>query len=140
MGAAAALRYRSDPRLTTDLDLLVDPTPGLAGSFREAGFEVREVADPGEQPDLLLIRGGGVRVDLIMATVEYQQIALGRAVEGALSVEDVIIHKLIAWRPRDRDDVASILRAGHPLDESYIDRWADDWDVEDRWNEARRSR
>ncbi len=28
----------------------------------------------------------------------------------------VIVHKLLAWRPRDRDDVASILAAGHDLD------------------------
>lgn len=140
MGAIAALRYRQDPRLTTDLDLLVDPVKGLAEAFRAAGFTVREIAEAGESPHLILIRGNGFRVDLIVATVAYQQLALDRAVEGALSAEDVIIHKLIAWRPRDRDDVASILRAGHPLDESYITRWANEWGVADRWDEALRGR
>lgn len=140
MGALAALRYRQDPRLTTDLDLLVEPVDGLGDAFRAEGFEVREVADAGEPPHLLLVRGKGVRADLIVAVVEYQQIALDRAIEGVLSVEDVIVHKLIAWRPRDRDDIASIFRAGHQLDESYIRLWADNWDVRDRWEEARRSR
>lgn len=79
-------------------------------------------------------------MDLIVATVEYQHLALDRAVEGALSVEDVIIHKLIAWRPRDRDDIASILRAGHHLDETYITHWADEWEVAHRWDEARKGR
>ena len=51
-------------------------------------------------------------------------------------VEDVLIHKLLAWRPRDRDDVRSILSVGHALDERYIERWADDWQVIDRWRAA----
>lgn len=50
------------------------------------------------------------------------------------------MHKLIAWRPRDRDDIASILEAGHVLDEQFIERWAGEWDVLDRWDQARRSR
>lgn len=39
--------------------------------------------------------------------------ALERAVDHVLTAEDVIIHKLIAWRPRDRDDIAAILDAGY---------------------------
>jgi hypothetical protein len=140
MGALAALRYRQDPRLTTDLDVLVEPMPDLSAAFRAAGFDVREVADTGEPPHLLLVRGQGVRADLLVASTEYQHVALDRAIDGVLSVEDVIVHKLIAWRPRDRDDVLSILRAGHRLDEPYIERWAGQWQVEDRWAEARRSR
>jgi hypothetical protein len=55
---------------------------------------------------------------------------------GAL--EDVIIHKLLAWRSRDRDDIASIFAGGTELDEGYIDGWVDAWEVRDRWEEARR--
>lgn len=139
MGAAAALRYRRDSRLTTDIDVLVEAGRDLGAAFRAAGFQVREVADPGETPHLLLVRGNGVRADLLVATVEYQRTALDRAVGGVLTVEDVIIHKLIAWRPRDQDDVVSILRAGHTLDEAYVERWAREWEVLDRWEEARRS-
>lgn len=140
MGALAALRYRGEPRLTTDLDVLVSPHPGLGEAFRLAGFDVREVADPGEAPHLLVIRGRGVRVDLLVVTTPYQQMALDRAVDGALSAEDVIVHKLIAWRPRDRDDIVSILRSGTPIDELYVERWAGEWEVADRWEQARRAR
>ena len=49
-----------------------------------------------------------------------------------------MIHKLLARRPRDRDDVASILEARHDLDEGYIVRWATEWGVADRWQLALR--
>jgi hypothetical protein len=74
----------------------------------------------------------------VFATVEYLDEALSRAESGVLTVEDVIVQKLIGWRPRDRDDIASILDAGHGLDEQYIEKWARGWEVEDRWAEARR--
>ncbi len=53
-----------------------------------------------------------------------------------LTPEDVIVHKLIAWRPRDRDDIASILDAGLALDVTYIEHWASEWEVLDRWRAA----
>lgn len=49
------------------------------------------------------------RADIVIASTEYQRIAVARAVDHVLTVEDVLIHKLIAWRPRDQDDVRSIL-------------------------------
>ena len=72
--------------------------------------------------------------------VDYQRVALERAVDHVITVEDVIVHKLIAWRPRDRNDIASILEGEPTLDEAYIEQWASTWDVMDRWREARASR
>lgn len=140
IGALAALRYRDSPRLTTDIDLLADPVQDLAAAFEAAGFEAREIADAGEPPHIVVVRIGAMRADILLARVEYQRVALDRAVDHLLTIEDVLIHKLIAWRARDQDDVLSILRAGHPLDEAYIERWAAEWEVSDRWQEARRSR
>jgi dsDNA-binding SOS-regulon protein len=140
MGALAAARYRDRPRFTTDADFLVEPTRGLDAAFESAGYEVRAVGD-GDEPDMLLVRQGGDRIDLLLATVDYLRTALDRAEGGVVTVEDVIVQKLIAWRPRDRDDIASILDAGHALDDDYIGRWAAEWDVVDRWRQvqARRS-
>jgi hypothetical protein len=140
IGALAALEYRHEPRLTTDLDLLVEPVDGLDDAFRAVGFEVRAIADPGDPAHLLLLRGNGIRADLLLVEVEYQQVALDRSARGVITAEDVIIHKLIAWRARDKDDILSILRTGRSLDEEYIEHWAEEWDVSDRWDEARRSR
>ena len=50
----------------------------------------------------------------------------------------MIVHELLAWRPRDRDDIASIFATGTELDEQYITTGADAWDVRDRWDQAKR--
>ena len=140
VGALAALRYRATPRLTTDADFLADDVDGLDDAFKAAGYEVMGVGDPGEQRHLLVVRGRGDQIDVLFPVVEYQEVALDRAKEHVITAEDVIIHKLIAWRPRDRNDIASILEAGVELDDDYIRRWAGQWQVLDRWDEARASR
>ncbi len=138
IGALAANVYRLVPRFTTDVDFLTRSLVGLAESIEADGFEVRTLADPGEAPYVAFIRGSGIRVDVVAAQTDYQLEAIDRAGDGVLTVEDVIVHKLIAWRPRDRDDVDQILAAGHALDHVYLDRWIAAWHVEDRWREARR--
>ena len=136
-GALAARLYRLAPRGTVDADILVEWVPGLTQRFEQAGYDVREIADPeAGHPHLLIARRGDERVDLIIPTVPYQQLALDRAVDNVLTVEDVIVHKLIAWRPRDQDDIASVLAAEHDLDEQYIEHWAAEWEVLDRWRRA----
>jgi hypothetical protein len=135
-GALAALRYRSDPRFTTDLDLLVRWRDGLDLAFLDR-FEVRVHRDLDDHPHLLMLRSSDEKIDLIVAVVPYQEQAIERGLaEHTLTVEDVIVHKLIAWRPRDRDDIASILAAGHVLDVDYLEHWAREWDVLDRWRRA----
>jgi hypothetical protein len=136
IGALAALRYRSTPRFTVDADFLVADRPEVADAFRAAGYDVTEVADAGEPPHLLVVRGKGDVIDVLLAIVDYQRVALGRAIDHVITAEDVIIHKLIAWRPRDRNDIAAILDAGGALDEDYIVGWAEHWQVADRWRDA----
>lgn len=87
-----------------------------------------------------MVRGHGDRIDLLLPVVEYQEVALGRAADRVITAEDVIVHKLIAWRPRDRDDILSILEIATGLDEHYIEHWAREWDVLERWEQARRAR
>lgn len=139
IGALAANVYRAVPRFTTDVDFLTRSLVGMVEAMEADGLEVKTMAEPGEPPYVAFIRGDGIRVDVIVAQTDYQLGAIARAHNGILTVEDVIIHKLIAWRPRDRDDVDQILAAGRSLDERYIARWAVAWQVEDRWHEARRT-
>lgn len=138
IGAVAAARYRLTPRQTTDVDFLARSLDGLPEAMRQQGFAVHTMAEPGtEEPYVVFIRGADVSVDVLLAETEYQRLAMDRAVDGVITAEDVIVHKLLAWRSRDRDDIASIFAAGTPLDEAYIERWADAWEVRDRWEEAR---
>lgn len=137
IGALAALRYRAEPRATTDADFLVRSLAGIAEAARDRGLAARVLADDDGEPYLIFIRGAGVAVDVLLAETAYQRVAMTRAVDGWLTVEDVIVHKLIAWRDKDRDDIASILSTSPALDEAYIERWATEWDVADRWVAAR---
>ncbi len=50
--------------------------------------------------------------------------------------EDVVVHKLIAYRHRDRADIHEILRCQAGLDRVYIERWCEFWGVVDRWRES----
>jgi hypothetical protein len=98
------------------------------------------MADVGEHPHLLVVRKRDERTDLLIPTVEYQELALERGDPNnhCLTIEDVIVHKLIAWRAKDREDVASILARGLPRDDAYIAHWAAEWEVTDRWARAQR--
>lgn len=147
-GALAANLYRAETRLTQDVDLLLAESGAgsdeLEAALRRSGWDVRRAI-----PDGTLLRARhpehGV-VDLVRAQTPYQAEAMARsrpqaASEGrpvrVLAVEDVILHKLIAARSRDVADVESILAAALPMDESYLERWAREWDV---WNTLRELR
>ena len=73
----------------------------------------------------------GIRIDLIFAQSGYGQEALRRVRRvpfGATEVcfaspEDVIIHKVIAGRPRDLQDCRRIWLKNPQRDEGYIRHW-----------------
>jgi predicted nucleotidyltransferase len=148
IGALAANRYRTSPRLTQDVDLLLaDVGAGLDAleiAARAAGWEVRRASGEG---DLLRLRHPELGIaDLLIAGTEYQQEAIRRGRKEpigngenvrVLTAEDVIVHKLIAGRTQDRADIEAILAAKVPLDESYIERWAAFWGVLDDWRALR---
>jgi hypothetical protein len=136
IGAHAANRYRLEVRNTVDLDLLAATLDGAAEALRAAGCEVRSVSDDGLEY-LVCARVGSARVDVLLAETDYQRLAIDRAVDGVLTVEDVIVHKLIAGRPRDLDDIASILAAGVSVDEAYVVEHSTSWGVDDRWRVLR---
>lgn len=149
MGALAANRYRASPRTTQDVDLLLSGAgldlESLEAALRAAGWHVRR-ADPGGA--LLRLRHPELGIaDLVIAGTDYQEEALARAREEAIGTgerafvlrpEDVIVHKLIAGRTQDLADVEAIVAAGTPLDEEYVEHWADFWEVRERWSAVRR--
>jgi hypothetical protein len=134
VGALAANEYRATPRFTTDLDTMAEWDDRLVDRLRAAGYEVTVVADHGEPAHLIRCHRGPAAVDILVPVIEYQRTALDRAVGHVLTVEDVIIHKLIAWRARDRDDIRSIIEAGVPLDTEYLGQWIDTWELGERWS------
>jgi len=135
VGALAANRYRATPRFTTDVDTMAEFDPRLPGRFEAAGYDVQVIADDGEPAHLIRCYRGAEAVDILLPVVDYQRQALARAVDHVLTVEDVIIHKLIAWRLRDRDDIRSIMEASVSLDAAYLDHWVAQWELAERWAE-----
>jgi predicted nucleotidyltransferase len=143
MGALAANRYRLAPRLTNDIDLLLADSGGsldeLEQALESAGWSVVR-ADPGGELLRLTHETYGM-ADLLIAGTEYQQQALQRATEEPvgdiaikiLTIEDVIVHKLIAGRYQDLADIEAILASSPEMDREYIRSWATFWDVLERW-------
>lgn len=93
-------------------------------------------------------------VDLVRPrSARYRSVAMDRAVRvplrhrmiQALAIEDFVIFKLLATRPRDLDDAASVLhRSADLLDIVLIEREVErlaleipDWDVRGRWGVVR---
>ncbi len=103
------------------LEPLVDPAPFVAQSM------VLPSRDPGTQ----------IRVDLVFSFTPYEQEAIARSrvhVAGGAEVrfaspEDLIVHKMLAGRPRDLEDVRSILVRQPALDRDLVRRTLLDFDA-----------
>ncbi len=81
-----------------------------------------------------------VPVDVFLSETPYQRAAFARRRRhetdlGSLwliSPEDLLLHKLLADRPRDRADVADLLLVVGPLDRIYLDHRAECLGIRDR--------
>ena len=156
----AARNLWGTPRSTTDLDfeVLVEAPmlDRLTQVLAQRGLPVyrrHQSSDSGDSlPDLVVVRFGGeagVRVDLLLSKTPFQQQAVRRAVQvpfqdetcRAITMEDLVVYKLIADRPRDRLDVLDVLgarlRSGGTVDWVHIEHWAAEWGVTDALNRAR---
>ena len=138
IGGQAVLLY-GEPRLTRDIDITLGVGPEHASDMlavaEASGLRVlvENVNDFVRQTLILPCQQAatGIRVDFIFSFSPYEQQALQRAriVEMGqarvrfASLEDLIIHKIFAGRPRDLEDVRIILLKNKSLDVDYIREW-----------------
>lgn len=138
IGGLAALHYRAEPRHTVDADFLINQLGDLDAALRAEGFAINVFTEDDGSP--YLVNGtspDGMHLDIYVAQTEFEHEVLARRSEdGYASVEDLIIYKLIAWRPQDRDDIAQILANCPMLDAERVVLWAERWEVTERWSEA----
>lgn len=142
IGGQAVLLY-GEPRLTRDIDITlgvdIDELERVQKAIAELPLSTLTedpksfVASTHVLP--LLHAESGIRVDLIFSSSPYEQEALKRvtrkAVQGVdvpfASLEDIIVHKIVAGRPRDMEDIRGILTRNNVRDDSYILRWLDEF-------------
>ena len=127
-----------EPRLTRDIDITlgatVEKVDVIVRVARAANLE--PLVDPETFPKQTMVlpcqhEASDIRVDFIFSFSPYEQQALQRVrkvrIGGAdvrfASVEDLIVHKMFAGRPRDLEDVKIILAKNPEADVAYIKRW-----------------
>ncbi len=143
IGGQAVLLY-GEPRLTKDIDITL-------GIGIEGLDEIQSISRKLELKPLVenveefvketmvypvLDEKNGIRVDFIFSFSPYEKRAIEKAKSLRLgdvdikfaSLEDVVIHKIIAGRARDLEDVKSILLKNPDYDSYYIENWLNEFD------------
>ncbi len=137
IGGQAVLLY-GEPRLTKDIDVTLDVSPERLSTvlplLDAMGLEPLVDPEPFVQETMVLPcqhAETGIRVDLIFSFSPYEQgamervhlVELGRTQVRFASPEDIIVHKIVAGRPRDLEDVKSILSKNPGVDQPYVRHW-----------------
>lgn len=141
IGGQAVLLH-GQPRFTEDIDITLGVGPSAAPAVQAACEALSLEPLPADVVAFVrdtfvlpaLHAESGIRVDFIFSTTQYERQAIERAnrveVGGAevpfATVEDLILHKLFAGRPRDMEDIVGVVRRkGADIDWGYVERWAD---------------
>ena len=141
IGGQAVLLH-GEPRLTKDIDITLgaglDRLEEVRSLTAEIGliplvdpkdFTLKTMVLPCSDPE------SGIRVDFVFSFSPYESQAITRALRVRIrhadvrfaTAEDLVIHKVIAGRPRDLEDVRSILLKNPSLDIHYVRRWLSDF-------------
>jgi hypothetical protein len=143
IGGQAVLLYGT-PRLTQDIDITlgisVDKLSDVVSICRNAGLTIipdnyrdfvkKSFVLPAQD------KSSGIRVDFIFSFTPYEQQAIKRSRRVKIknryvkfaSVEDVIIHKIFAGRPRDIEDIRHVILKNPSIDRTYIRKWLRQFD------------
>ncbi|HEX5136424.1 MAG TPA: hypothetical protein VFY93_05600 [Planctomycetota bacterium] len=153
-----AIRTLAIPRPTYDIDLQVAAGEAGAKAFaRQAQQEGYSVDEPhlrgfvdhlqGLAKLAMSIPAGDrwIPVDVFLCGSEYQREAFARRRKHdtdlgplwLISPEDLVLHKLISNRPRDRADIADLLLVAGPFDDAYLREWANRLGIADRLEQVR---
>lgn len=138
MGGQAVLLY-GEPRLTRDVDITLGIGPDGVEEVLEIAIAEGWRVLPDDPKDFVMATlvlplqddDSGIQIEFIFSFSPFEQEALARAnvvdLDGYpvrfASVEDIIVQKVVAGRPRDIEDVASILKRNERVDMQRIEHW-----------------
>ncbi len=124
IGGVAAILH-GVPRMTGDIDLLIESTPDNArrmlDTLKDLGYDTSELVTPeGLLTVKLLMFENGIKIDVMMRipgldfATAWQHKEIHHIEEQSfylVSKADLIASKLAAGRQKDRDDVAALTQA-----------------------------
>lgn len=138
IGGQAVLLY-GEPRLTKDIDITLGVGPDHLDKLLLTIDQVplkplpEDISTFVKQTMVLpsLDESTGIRVDFIFSFTPYESQAIKRVNKIKIlgqdvcfaSVEDLIIHKIFAGRPRDIEDVRVVMLKNKNIDTLYVERW-----------------
>ncbi|MCB1213966.1 MAG: nucleotidyltransferase [Deltaproteobacteria bacterium] len=142
IGGQAVLMH-GEARMTQDIDITLGLGPEdlekVLHLCQEAHWQVL-VANPYDFVTKTMVlpcqdQQTGIRLDLVFSFSPYEKEALKRAQSFTMggsklkvaSVEDLMIHKIIAGRPRDLEDLRMLCLKHPKLDKTYIKHWLDQY-------------
>lgn len=144
IGGQALLLY-GEPRLTKDIDITLgagtDRLPEMLDLLGTLGLKPasEKIEEFVQQTMVLPVvdSGTGIRVDFIFSFTPYEKGAIARSRKVSVggeevafaTAEDLIIHKIFAGRPRDLEDVRSVMLRNPSQDLDYIRRWLREFDA-----------
>jgi len=141
IGGQAVLLY-GEPRLTKDIDITLGVGVSKLNKINSIieKLNLKTLVDENFVQNTMVLLAidekTGIRVDFIFSFSLYEKQAIKRATDikfGSTvvkfaSLEDVIIHKIIAGRAIDIEDVRSIILKNPDYDAKYIKRWLQEFD------------
>ncbi len=134
-----AVQHWGEPRSTRDVDITVLVAEDQEETFMKRATDrfsprLEDAVGFARRSRVLLLKTDtGIPIDISLGIPGYEEEVMRRAVTvgwpGGRSVriigcEDLIIHKCVAGRPRDLEDVRTVLqRQGQTIDVEYIRKW-----------------
>ena len=134
-----AVQHWGEPRTTQDVDIVVMVSSESEEEFLKTMLQrfrprMADALSFAKRHRILLIStGDGIPVDLSLGIPGYEEEAIRRVSKVSftgfspirvVSAEDLIIHKCVAGRARDAEDIERILiRQKGKLDLRYVRRW-----------------
>lgn len=141
IGGQAMLLY-GEPRLTRDIDIALGLGVNGLNKIKKIvsiiGLKILVKKEFVEKNMVFptIEEKSGIRVDFNFSFSPYERqaiergkdIRLGRTFVRFASLEDVVIHKVIAGRARDLEDIISILLKNPTYDSGEIIKWLKEFD------------